>query len=198
MPIPIQHAEGFIVYNSDESGPLVIVTHWVPVGTVTIDQAQADAFAFELDDKIGQQLKGSIPADSTYQRSVGRLNDNGVIIEGTDQTNAGAGLIGGESCPDFTATIIRKRTAVGGRRGRGRWFIGCVPELWQDTGRLAPAGTVGYAALVVSLIQDIVSGGVTWHACHLSRADNTMIQIQAVTLHNVLGTQRRRRLRPAI
>lgn len=82
----------------------------------------------------------------------------------TPGTNPADGL------PPNTAYLIQKQTALGGRAGRGRFFIPAIPENnVAETGLLVPTALANlttrvnnfYAALVASDIEPVVLHGPT-------------------------------------
>lgn len=197
MPLPDPHATAFVVYNSDNSREQVIVLHFFQVGTFAANAVEAFNMATVLDATVGPLLKNAIAVDSAYVRVTVQLNVGGVVFDVSVDTTRGGGNIGTESLPDYVAAIIRKQTAVGGRRGRGRFFIGCIAETQQDTGVLTAGGLTTLDALGDGLRADLVTAAGTWRSAHYSRADNTMVAIVDTKAQKFLATQRRRRLRRA-
>ena len=198
MPLPNIYAKAFVAYGSDEKSPFVNVSYWRQQGSFDDDVTEALALAHSIDDVIGAAMIEVLPADCTYFGTTVRISTSGVINEGFDGTNGGSGNVAGESLPDYAAVIIRKRTAVGGRRGRGRYFIGCVPEASQDTGKILPGATTSSYNVIATAYQTPLSNpnGV-WEPCHYSRADDTLVLVTGCLVQSILGTQRRRRLRSA-
>jgi hypothetical protein len=192
MPFPNPLATVYVVYGSDENDPFVIVMHMFQQGVFTADQAEADALASHIDANVGAELRLCIAADCQYIKTVVNINNAGVVFTAENATTAGVGAVAGQSLPDYAAVVIRKRTAVGGKRGRGRWFIGCVPEASQDTGYLTVGARTAFQNLGTVLITDAVIGANTWLDGHMSRADNTVVQIDSVNAQRQLGTQRGR------
>lgn len=199
MPYPDPLATGFILYGSDRKAPFVIVMHYFQIGTFAADQVAADRVAAAMDNAFASPLMTVLPADCQYFGCAVRLSAGGVVYNAINFTGAGAGLVAGESLPDYASAVLKKRTAVGGKRGRGRWFIGCVAEARQNTGELTAGAITDYASLGTSLRTRLtVSGGDIWASGHQSRSDITVVEIQATTPNKLLVTQRKRRLRATL
>lgn len=197
MPLPTVTLTAFLVYGSDENSPFVNVLHYFQMGTFDADDDEATAMAGYVDGTIAPNLIGVLAADCRYFRSFVRISNDGVVFEAENTNSAAQGDIAGQSLPDYAAAIIRKRTAVGGKTGRGRWYVGCVAEAFQDTGFLTPAALTAYQALAANLIINPSPGGGTWIAAHLSRKDNTLVGLTDCRAIAQLGTLRRRMFRAA-
>lgn len=65
--------------------------------------------------------------------------DGPTLVNISDETPV-AGTIASDTVPQNTATLVRKRTDLGGRRGRGRLYLPGVPETEVNAvGTLTPA-----------------------------------------------------------
>lgn len=195
MPLPDPLATVYIVYGSDLKGPFVAVLHYFQVGTFTIDQAAAESLAEVVDNGPGANLKDCISADCEYTETVAYINTGGVVYSARSNTSAAVGNISGQSMPDYAAAVIQKRTMVGGKTGRGRWYLGCCPEEFNDTGKLNSSAHVNYDTWGASAISDAVAATGTWRAGHLSRKDDTCVRITSWVTAPNFGTRRKRRLR---
>lgn len=195
MPLPDPLATAYIVYGSDLKGPFVAVLHYFQVGTFTVDLTAVEQLAEQLDNGPGANLKDCISADCEYTETVVYGNTGGVVYSARNNTSTGNGNISGQSMPDYVAAIVQKRTMVGGRRGRGRWYLGCCPEEFNDTGKLNSSAVVAYNAWGASAISDAVTTAGTWRAGHLSRADVTCVRINSWITAPNFATRRKRRLR---
>lgn len=198
MPLPNPLATAFIVYKSDENGPFVIVNHYFQVGTFTVDQTACDQLAFSIDLTVGPVLLQCIPSDCNYVRTQVNINVAGVSFTGSNNSNNDPGSGGTQSLPDYCACVIQKKTDTPGRAGRGRWYIGCVPEDVNNTGVLSSAGALLYQDLGNALIQDNVTPSGTWRAGHLSRSEDICVPIRAIFVNDMFGTRRKRLVRPTI
>lgn len=195
MPFPDPLAVVYVVYGSDVKGPFVVVLHYFQVGTFPVDQAAAAGLAQAIDPIIGDSLRDVIAADCTYTKTVAYINDGGVSFTSTDNASTGVGRIAGQSMPDYVAAVIQKRTATPGKSGRGRWYVGCVPEAFNNTGVLEPTGVSAYEGFMNNLVADVVVGGGTWRSGHLSRQMEICVPIVGAAVVHQFGTRRKRRLR---
>lgn len=195
MPFPDPLATCYIVYGSDVRTPFVIVLHMFQVGTFPTSNAEAGFLADMLDNTIGAQLIQCIPSDCRYEKVVVYINDGGVSYSAENNDTNAAGASGTQSLPDYSAVVIQKRTAVGGKSGRGRWYLGCVPEGNQDTGRIVPGALAAYQQLADDLKLDYATLGGTWRSGHMSRKDSTVVAISECRINIQLGTRRKRLLR---
>lgn len=124
MPIP----EGFssvlvriaLTGDSDE----MAVTFGMEL-TSGYDQSSADVTSATVSDWIRSLLNSSYSYNGIVVTAQ-LAGDDPVIFESS--TDAGAGLGAGNCVPQNTAYLLRKRTALGGRRNRGRMFVPGVPE----------------------------------------------------------------------
>jgi len=198
MPLPIIRATAYVVYGSDEKQPFVNVLHFRQISTFVADGAECQALANELDININSALIAVLPNEASYLRSVVQLYNDGLSYERSANTNAGQGGAPDEGCPDYVAVVIRKRTDSPGKAGRGRWYVGCVSEEYNDTGRLTAPGVTVYDALANALSDDLVTASGTWQNCHLSRSTSVLVPIVSVETQPIMCTQRRRRLQRGI
>lgn len=195
MPYPDPLATAALYYHSDETGPFIMVLHYFQVSVFGAGQTQADELAAGVDAQVGTKLKAALSADCDYSKTVVSLNNGGVTFVAENSNSAGSGAIAGISLPDTVAAVIQKRTDAPGREGRGRWYIGCVSETWQDTGQLTAPAKTAYAALGLAARQDVASVSGNWRSGHQSRKNVTVVPITATPVVPVLGTHRRRRVR---
>lgn len=156
----------------------------------TVADALRDAFddpmnavTTEETDLIGVHVAYTI-SGSTYIAVAPFLNETGSIPEDT--------------LPEYCATVIQKRTASPGKSGRGRWYIGCVPETFADNSELTDAAIAAYAALKTQLVTGQTAGGCSLQACLHSAKLNTLTGITLANIVSFLGTERRRRVRPLL
>lgn len=198
MPFPDPLGIGYIVYGSDEKAPFVLVLHYFQQSIFAVDQTTTQAMANAMDSAFSAPMKTWMAADCDYLGCSVQVNDGGIVYTASSNASAGAGTAAGQSLPDYAAAVIRKRTSVGGKQGRGRWFLGCVPELFQDTGQLTITGQAAADSLGLSMRTSLTVGTNVWISGHMSRVAVTVVPIAAATTQNRLVTQRRRRLRPAL
>jgi len=198
MPLPLVYATAYVVYGSDERQPFVNVIHYRQIDEFDVTQADVDELANNIDSAVGPKIIAVIPDDCTYFHTSVHVNDHGVTLSSSAAVETGNGALTPPSLPDYAAVIIRKRTNVGGKTGRGRWYVGCLGVDKIDTGRVIPAFLPTYQQLANTMAANVVTAAGTWEPVHYSRKDVTMVQIHDVKAQAITGTQRRRRLRPAI
>lgn len=110
-------------------------------------------------------------------------------IPGSSQSGSDFGTAGANALPPFTAGLIQKRTAAGGRRGRGRMYVP-FPSTTDNNANGEP--TTGYLgrlgdlsdALVVNQIATGPGGSATLrHILHASipTVTNTVTSMPLVT-----------------
>jgi hypothetical protein len=102
-----------------------------------------------------------------------------------------SGTVGGQAAPPNLALLVRKNTALGGRRGRGRCYIPGLPEFALDQNGLVVSS-------IITIAQDFFTdwGGAMVLASkplHLLHGDATSpTAISSLVVDGKLATQRRR------
>jgi hypothetical protein len=151
-------------------------------------QTQLAALGNAFFDDLGPDLSDSWHL-ARVDGELGQAGDPIIVtaIFGSQFGNAGA------STSPQVALLIEKRSAVGGRKNRGRMYIPGIPEAG-----VSPAGNLetGYAAAVTSDVADLFGDLVT-----VDGVDNLVIfhgtsltptHISSLTLDPQVATQRRR------
>lgn len=120
----------------------------------------------------------------------------GVPYEDSDESDAGA--VAGDSLPTFVAAIITIHTALGGRKRRGRKYIGGVPEANADQSGLTAAALV-VLQNAADEFNDAITVGTLGNETQIepvlySRSDNTFNLITGATARSKLGTMRSRKI----
>jgi len=197
MPLPTTYINATLHYGSDDDEAHLNVLWYEPLAAVSITDPQAFATlaAATLAAFFDSGFLGWLAVDCRWLGATVNLHHNGVTFVGKDTTGAGPGTVTGDSLPDYAAAIIQKRTNQPGKEGRGRWYIGCVPEGVTDTGQLTPTGLTNLGVLEDALGSQQNLSGVQWAPRHYSKKNNALYPIVAMNSLRVLGTQRRRRLR---
>lgn len=126
------------------------ISNLVPIG-----QDDADFFATRADNLVIGLCAAGI-ACSHVEVKAGP-NSTG----GTWEAPAGEpGGAGNNPAPPNVATLIRKVTALGGRRGRGRMFWPCIEESNIDhAGRIPTLDRAAKQAVVDSFFEDVETFG---------------------------------------
>lgn len=186
------------VYSSDQSRDEVIVVHY-SMSVASADPGMDTAsLADLLGATVGAQFGNCLGLSSSYYGCLVALHNNGVVYNGRSLFNPIVGAVQSDECPDYVAAVIQKRSAAPGRSGTGRWFLGCVPEAFTDTNRLVPAGITAYETLANELSNTRQVANVQYTASIFSAKNSQLYEITGTPVDNVLGTQKRRLVRPII
>lgn len=117
--------------------------------------AQMNAAYDELEAAYDDQLNGS--SASTGLRAV--VNDGGTMIEVLSTNPAGAGTRGGSLATPQVQTLIKKNTALIGRKHRGRIYIPDVLESdVSDNGTVAAAELTILSAIAAAWMSALSTG----------------------------------------
>lgn len=152
-----------------------------------LSQANAD----DISAALATFVKGSIGSNYTYQGAIvsGGGIGGGLVWETTEGT--GVGLNSSSTLPSNCAYLYRKRTALGGRKNRGRMFLPGVGEADVNSLGVISTGVVGaLQALADDLLTDLDAAGYPMHILHNDSTPPT--QVTALLLDSVIATQRRR------
>lgn len=161
-------------------------------------QTAADHLATAMDTNIAPTLKGILCPDAQYKGCVVEINIGGVVFTAASTASAGAGGNDGVTSPELVAVVIRKRTSHGGKTGRGRWFIGCVPEDYTTIGVLGSTAIAAYQSLASAYNGDQVTAEATWGQYLHSKKDSALYKVDHTYVEAPIASQRRRRLRQTI
>lgn len=165
------------------------------------------ALGYELIDPTPVDLEAAFTAFDTFGGAVGWPADVSITSVRTETGTAdpsepiveewignGAGSGSNDLCPPNTAFLIRKVTAAGGRKNRGRAFVPWVQEaLCEDSGIL----TSGTPAAITDAFTDLsaavgtaleVVGPVLFH----SNPVDAPTPITSYACQSLVATQRRR------
>jgi len=196
MALPNEFAVVRIAYGSDQKAPFINTVHMVgddalPAPAQTSTQALADAF----DTAWRGDFRACIPSEAQYFGVHVAYHIGGVVYDAASVAAAQAGLVSGDQLPDYCSVVIRKRTGHPGKTGRGRWFIGCVPEGLTNTNQLTAGGEGDYDDLAAILFAPITVAGIAYAPQLYSRHDVALYPLLVTQTQTYLRTQRRRRLR---
>jgi hypothetical protein len=165
------------------------------VGTGVTDQAIADAFA----PIVAPLYKALMATRWVYAGIKAQVFKPALQVAVTSTLNIGAGTVAGNDAPPQCAGLITKKTAVPGRPGRGRMYVGgvCTADI------LAPGTpSAGYVTRLTNLANGIfaltvVGGGAntaTLQPCLWSKKLATTVDIRSLVIRGSFATQRRRSL----
>lgn len=108
----------------------------------------------------------------------------------------------GGSCPPQDAYVFRKRTTLGGKRARGRWYIAGVAEDDHLSGQMTAAAETRAGVLASALEAEFVVGANTFSPFHclwqeVPPPDFSVLEglpIADCNFDTVIRSQRRRQL----
>src|SRR5215475_589959 len=174
-----------------------IVRHWLVqnvTGTGMTDAALATAF----DNLFAPLLKPLITASASYYGTqVQKIWPLPIFIPAGTSANTGIGTAAVNSLPKQTCGLISLRTAIAGRKGRGRLYVP-FPSVGDDTAAGAPVAgyvtrlnTLG-AQLNVAQTLGVAPNQVTLRSVVYHRALHTTDAIITCISSNLWATQRRR------
>jgi hypothetical protein len=198
MALPTVYAKAEVRYGTTEQARQENVLWFVPSVDVAVADGATTAAALAL--VISTAVAGAIipvlATDASYEATKVSLNTHGVTFEAESVFGAGNGSADGATSPENVAVLIKKQSSHGGKTGRGRWYIGCVPEVNTDIGQVNSGVYADYNALAAIYNTTFVTGAVSWVPNIMSRKDASMYPIFAVTLEVYTKSMRRRLVRP--
>lgn len=104
-----------------------------------------------------------------------------------------AGSTTGEALPPNVALLVKKRTALGGKRNRGRLYIPGIDEDTVDTaGVIDPTALVAMQADVTAWLADMVTNSTGMRILHTEPPGEPTIAVTSLVLDGRAATQRRR------
>lgn len=167
-----------------------VMGHDVPVGITN-----PDVMATALFDIWNLALKAQQAATFIFQRVEVRVGNDGDPLLGEFTGSVfGAGSI--NALPVNTSVLVTKRTAVGGRKNRGRMFL----PGFCDEASVGPSGLMSVpelnsiSAACIQWYDDLIAAGYVPYILH-DDPDDEPTQITGLQVQQLLATQRRR-LRP--
>lgn len=195
--MPNEYARVSLVYGSDDRQPFVNVFWFVPQAVIAVGDGAAAATALgdAFDSTFGPLIRAWLCTEAKYIGTSVTLNIAGVVFDYSTDAGSDPGETAGDQLPDYAAVIIRKLTATAGPQGRGRWFVGCVPEVYTNTSTLTGPGVTAANLLRDQFAAPLDVGAQTWVPNLHSKKDDTLYEIIGTGVVEVLATQRRRRFR---
>jgi hypothetical protein len=107
------------------------------------------------------------------------------------------GMAGGSGHPLSVAAVVRLRTSLFNRRGRGRLFIGKVPTPYTMNSALAVpinAALLAFSGQLNTVIDDTGAGHTAYSPVVVSRMDQAAYAIATTDWNPYLRSQRRREI----
>lgn len=156
---------------------------------------QSGALAASVDGSLAAGLKTTLSPEWSYDlSSVARVSPLPRTAPTLNSTNAGPGTIGTFAAPSSVAAVLKKKTALAGRKYRGRFFLPGVPLSVIADSQLTAGGVTSFAAMATLLQGNIVNAAGTFNPVIFHRASLTFDNITSVTVDPVLRNQRRRQV----
>ena len=192
MPIPLEFCEvwfKFDVTGDNES----MYSHLAYGVAATITQAAVDAGFTSFATNFKPRLPASVTINPGHvlEQTTAGIRRWDAASTGQIGNNAGAGL------PNNCSVLVRKSTALGGRRNRGRMYIPCPIETTIDAAGVFTVGEVNSWNTVLGLLMP----GGTVHTAFGFLGDPVVLHetgsqtpavVTGLTCQNKIGTQRRR------
>lgn len=199
MAKPTNWCKAMLVYGSDQKSPFINVLYYELSAAGPADkQVFVDAIAAAVRTAFLSDWEEIICATSRIYGVATQLNVGGVVYTGSTNVASSAGLVEADELPNADAVVIQKRTAQPGKEGRGRWYVGGVPETFTDTSWLNVTGMSEYNSFAEHLNETLTVSGVTLSPRHYSKKLDTMYPIVTCKTAVRLGTMRRRMVRPTL
>lgn len=139
------------------------------------------------------ELKLTMSSEITLLGAVFRIGSDGADIIDEVSFNI-QGVVTVASLPNNTAVLVRKVTALGGRRGRGRMFIpGANRDSCTGNGALIPDAFAGWATAIEAFTDGIPAGANVSNPVLLHQsAPFDATDVVTLQLQHQVATQRRR------
>jgi hypothetical protein len=186
-----------VLYGSDDKAPFINVLWYEGSTSVPPDEMHSAAMglAIAVSNNVALAYNNVLCSESRFLGVQVRLYSQGRSADGADTSGASPGDVSGDTLPDYCAVVISKRTDLGSRSGKGRWYVGCVPESLTDTSVLTTGGKAAYQELADAFESPVTYSGNIFRPALYSAKLNQINEIKGVTLRAVLGTQRHRKFR---
>lgn len=198
MALPSQYVKIEVRWTTALNARQEVVLWFQPDATIAmadgVDESQV--LALLADTTFNLAIKAVLSTDdAAYGGCHAHLNLDGVTFIAGSTTFSGAGSEESPTQAENVAVVLRKRTDHGGKTGRGRWFMGAVPESLTDAGRCTDAGLALYQALGDLFAGILITARANYGPRHLSRKDAAMYPIRACNAQRYTRSQRRRLVR---
>jgi hypothetical protein len=198
--MPAQWAKFTLELRSPQRPAFYNVFYFKPGGALTITDPQeyASTLGNEIGEKLIANLAGCLTTDDFEVGGLCVLHAGGQPYTAPYYTGNFGGTIEGDQQPDFVAVVIQKRTLQSGRSGRGRWYVGPVPEPLTDENVLELAGKTAYNLVADDWKAPISVGDDEWVPQLFSHKDNALYQITGTLVVSKLGSIRGRKSKSLI
>jgi len=200
MPLPGNYVNATLRYGV-AARELQLNVVWYTV-TGAIGGADHSEDANMIADQIQSTFSGVLAAVMTTETELHGVqvsyNVGGNVFQGSQIFDDTTGTVAEDTLPEYCAVVIQKRTSAAGKSGRGRWYIGCVPETFANNGELTLIADALYKALADAFKLSIDVGGASLSPFLYSRTLDNTTAVTVTKVDQGLGTLRRRKARPLI
>lgn len=192
MPIPLEFGEAWFAFAVAGDSELAY-THLAYGVAATITQAAVDAGFQSFIDQFKVRFPGTVTLMGGHfleQTSAG-------IRRWDASVTAAVGTLVGNALPINCSILVKKQTALGGRRNRGRMFFPCPEESATD-----PAGVYAPASVTAFNVQTakLLTGGTVHTAFGFlgdpvvlhETGSQTPAEVTDLVTQSKIATQRRR------
>lgn len=198
MALPANYLIVRAIYGTPDKDPMINIMWYQQDAPSAEPWADAAVYANAFYDEFQPKYTACLTTFSAFLAVTVALSNNGNVFNATSTQGQQLGVVTEDELPSFCACCIQKRTNSPGKQGRGRWFIGGVPETFSNEGKLTGPATTNYAILGASLGASQSFAEVpAVTACLYSPFDDALYPILSTAVVQNLATQRRRRLRQA-
>jgi len=190
--IPEFHGQANFRFSGSAAplGAEVTVGFVQEVGSPILVPDMAAAIADAWNDTIRLVQSSSVVLDEVHVK----MGPNATGPDGSAPSGNG-GAVGGDALPPSVAVLVRKTTATGGKRGRGRMYWPGVPESYVNaSGALTPAVIVSWQTQCDAFLAAMDALFLPLRLFHSPGLTSVpaATPITALTVQNVAGTQRQR------
>lgn len=205
MPLIIPVGYGQAVYElilTGDSEPMVVTMGHDLSAYLGDHQEAAEALHFYFGEHVMPMLPSAY-SHTAVDLYVGQAEGPPLVFSSTGAPVAGDG--GAAFIPQNSALLVRKRTDLAGRRGRGRIYLPGVEEALVDgAGNLTPAAVTGYQTQLDNWFEALNDTStepfphipaVILHRSEGEGAEPPPTTVASFQLEDKIATQRRR-LRP--
>ncbi len=193
-PIPVGYGLAVIQHSQPFSGQTQIVTFNFQDNTDGLSPTDIAVNISDAWSGTGNPYQASLVADSAQFDSVKTyIQEEGGLTLGESIVNV-AGSRSSQPPSPQVSMVVKKKTALVGRRHRGRFY---VPAAFLVAADVGPSGVIGATPLGVlqarfnTFISNIAANLTPMVICHVE-APFTPDPVLTLTCEQMIGTQRRR------
>ena len=184
--IPSGATQALVAWRGTGGQGPYVVTYGIATGAPTVAMANAIMAIWVARWQVGVPNTLRLTDVQLWGGPSGGLT----IVTSTSAPNTGASAV--NSLPPNCSLIMRKATATGGRRGRGRSHLpGVLDTNVDDFGFVTSAAVTTYNGRLANILADHAAGGFAMTLLH-SSGSTTPTAITGLTCGPKVGTVRKR------